>query len=145
MTETDLAWAAGFFDGEGSITIARNYGPNLGRGLRMKIAVAQVDPAPLLKLHGMFGGCIRYHYRPTRPEHRVAHEWTVGSRDAMRVLSLLLPYLVNKHEQARLAIAFQQGKGATGKRLDGWKIAEEEAVREAIMEAHRFVYEPIAA
>lgn len=57
MNELELAWAAGFFDGEGSVQLTRRGKPQWG--------IAQCDPAPLQrflsavglpdKVHGPYG------------------------------------------------------------------------------------------
>jgi len=146
MNATDLAWAAGFFDGEGNITIARNFGPGKGRGRRLKISLAQVDPEPLRFWQTLFGGIVRVSdARRENGNHRVLHEWTVGSRDALTVLLLLEPYLRHKQGQAQLAIDFQRGKVLPGQKVNEWKIAEEEAAQLALTEAHHFIYVEAAA
>lgn len=137
---TDLAWAAGFIDGEGSIVIARNRGAGEGRGYRLKLTVSQVNPEPLLHLRDLFGGIVRLSF-VGKGIRRPQHEWTVGSRDAIRALLLLRPYLIGKGAEADLAIAFQATKNRPGQKLDGWRIAEEAAVHDAMRFAHHMHYE----
>lgn len=140
-----FAWAAGFVDADGSITIARNFGPGSGRGYRLKLSVTQVDPAPLFRLQSLFGGVVRLRSRPTRANQRTQNEWTVGSRDALRVLRLIEPYMVGKREQARLAMWFQQSKVRPGAKPTLCHIAEEEAFHDAMKDSHKWTYDEVAA
>ena len=56
MKKEELAWAAGFFDGEGTVLI---YGP-LGKPKRLRISVSQVNPTPINLFHQWFGGHISF-------------------------------------------------------------------------------------
>lgn len=107
--EAERAWAAGFFDGEGTIT--RHNGPTrVGPYLAVKQAtVAGEVPAVLVRFQsavgvGRIGG--PYVQRPTsrsyNPRQRAAFMWYVANgRDVRSVLSLLLPYLTGvKRAQA---------------------------------------------
>jgi fucose 4-O-acetylase-like acetyltransferase len=92
-----LAYLAGFFDGEGSISTTRGV---------LRVSVGQVDPTPLQLLHGMFGGTIR-RIEKANPNHQTIYHWTVGAKAAGAVLATLLPYLVVKREQAIVGIQLQ--------------------------------------
>ncbi len=98
---TDLAWAAGFVDGEGCIlpTVKKEsrWKGTVRFGLVLK--VDQVVPEPLEKLQSLFGGTIIAGQR--------AYTWSVYSREAQSALSAMMPYLVNKRAQAGLAILYQ--------------------------------------
>lgn len=58
----DIAWAAGIFEGEGSIVRTKN-GPN---STIERIIVPQKDTWILHKLHSLFGGSVDGPY-PSRP------------------------------------------------------------------------------
>jgi hypothetical protein len=101
---TDLAYLAGFLDGEGCICIRK-----LGDYERydLFVEVSQVNPAPLFLFERQFGG--RVFKMRRHNEYRDLCKWRVGSHDAARVLQKLRPFLVVKAEEADLAIEFQRG------------------------------------
>lgn len=100
--ETDLAWAAGFFDGEGctsaSAKPSRFRGdPNAGR--RIMISLGQKEPDMVIKFHKIIGvGVLRLNYK-TCPTWQA---W--GYEDTKKVIELLWPYLGEiKRQQAERA------------------------------------------
>ena len=64
MKDTELAWAAGFFDGEGSTANARN-----GKYHRVLISVSQTTLEPLERFRDALGGLGNIHgpYQRTDP------------------------------------------------------------------------------
>ena len=96
--QLSLAWAAGFFDGEGCIRV---------NGASIRIVVSQVDPAPIVRFRELFGGQIRH--VTFRSYRRPIHVLELGSRSAASALQALRPYLVAKAEQADAALEFQSG------------------------------------
>lgn len=110
----DLAWAAGFIDGEGCIGV---YGRTDNRGsYALRLSVAQVDPRPLLVLQSMFGGRIRQ-TKPRGSKSRPASVWELHNWEARDAITAILPYLRGKQEQAELALKFQERihHGLTGR------------------------------
>jgi hypothetical protein len=82
----EMAWAAGFFDGEGSI------GTNRGR---LVVQITQAEPSTLTRFkeavgHGTVGGP----YQPTlRPTSRPLWKWWAYGRQALAVVDQLRPWL----------------------------------------------------
>lgn len=101
--DNELAYLAGFFDGEGCISINRNSSQHYG----LLLAAAQINPAPLFLLYQRFGGYIVRKQRPT-DRYRAVHQWRSSGREAADVLRQLQPYLVVKKEEADIAIEFQE-------------------------------------
>ena len=105
-----VAWAAGFFDGEGSVTLAAG---NPGHGQRrhagqMKLAISvwQTQKAPLLRLQMLFGGTI--YANPQRsPRHAPSWAWRLHDQQAMDALLEMEPYLIRKAAQAAVARDFR--------------------------------------
>src|SRR6266550_2276465 len=58
----DIAWAAGFYEGEGTCNFAT---------YSQHVVVNQVEREPLDRLHRMFGGTVR----PIRAHHRSLPSW----------------------------------------------------------------------
>lgn len=105
IKDTDLAWAAGFFDGEGYVTIGRrNHKGYIGHYLR--VGVNHVAPEPIVKLHELFGGKVEYTDKVVgnrKPRYR----WILNTRAANEFLTTIKPYLINKIKEAELADTFQ--------------------------------------
>lgn len=104
MTNEELAYAAGFFDGEGSVGIKVEkrvkpcYSPYA--------TVSQVRPEVLIWMRSNFGGSIRFNNKCGKNGI-----WTLwlSSRMALDMLKRLLPYLRVKKQEAELVIeAFEQ-------------------------------------
>jgi LAGLIDADG endonuclease len=126
MISEDLAWAAGFLDGEGCFTINGAAG---GRSVQPLIAVTQVRRKPLDKLAEMFGGNVR----PQR--HRQGHtyfQWVITGSRLTVMIPLVLPYLVLKKDEAQAILDFAQ----TTVRRNGTRITPQEAeIRENSIQA----------
>lgn len=98
MSETELAWAAGFFDGEGTFGVNRqNASP---RYRYLTVAVPQKDVRPLQRFLAAVDETSRRIHKRGAGMHAV--QW-VG-RPAERVAVLIEPYLSEpKREQLRRA------------------------------------------
>lgn len=98
-TEVELAYMAGFFDGDGCITVATN----TNKGLTLRAYVAQNTIEPLLLFQNVWPKGVMAQQRG----RRVIHFYTHG-RTAVGMLEALLPYLIVKKEQAELAIRWYE-------------------------------------
>ena len=111
MTPTlcDLAWAAGFIDGEGCVSVAKS--SRKGQPLpyyRADLSASNTVRAPLEKLSSMFGGRI-VTVRASVGNRRTSYAWkTSGTAKTAEVLRLLLPCLLVKKRQAELVLEFAQ-------------------------------------
>ena len=92
-----VAYCAGFFDGEGCISISDS-GPGRGRQLRL-ITSQKYDDRPLLLMKETFGGAV-YLFSSGLPKH------VTTGRVAVRMLEQMLPYLLVKYDQAVVAAKF---------------------------------------
>lgn len=91
--DTDIAWAAGFFDGEGCISFRD--------GKCREIKWSQKDIKPLIQLDLIFNtGSINR----AKTDKYIMHEYHIFGREAIRVLKLILPYLNVKRDKAIVAI-----------------------------------------
>lgn len=121
-----IAWAAGFFDGEGYVRIAA---PASGRSSGyLKINVTQVDRRSLNLLVDLFGGSIT---RATRSDerYRVAGRWELQGRKATAALEEMLPYLVVKREHATIGIEYGHLLGEPRKKIDALVLEQRAATR----------------
>lgn len=88
--ETELAWIAGFFDGEGSSYIGWGWPKKDGtRSPHVYISAAQKHKAPLERIQRTLGkGSV------TGPNRRGMFTWQLqSSKDVPEVMNLLWPYL----------------------------------------------------
>lgn len=124
--KTDIAWAAGFFDGEGTINI--NYAGGYGSRRRKKehsgtfihmIGATQVRRAPLDKLKTLFGGTVHYYEygsRKSKSGRSAFHVWRLQGIDAiLSALVLMLPYLTCKQAEAELMISYCEHMKTVGR------------------------------
>lgn len=107
-SNTDLAWAAGFIDGEGCFYISRTM-----RGKRpvfmAGLSVSQVSDLPLQKLTDILGGKVYNQRKPPNPKWADIWQWRAHSASALRAAEALIPYLVLKRPHAELIVEFCQG------------------------------------
>ena len=110
-------YAAGFFDGEGSVGVDIHYYKN-GRlpYFVVNASVTNTVRAPLLVFKKLWGGKV-ISWKPAKPHHKTPYRWTVGARKAERFLVDLLPYLRVRHRVAKwgLRLIRTHGKGDRGK------------------------------
>jgi len=109
-----LAWAAGFFDGEGFVTIQKRTGKYDSHYLR--VGINHVAKEPLTEIQSIFGGTIR-HTDKVSGNRKPRHTWTLSTLQAKDFLEQIKPYSKNKGEVIDLGIEFQ-GLMGTGKVSD---------------------------
>ena len=113
--ETDLAWVAGFLDGDGTICLSNN-----GCGTPYPfVGITQVLIEPLEHARAILG---KGNIHKTSQNHRAYGKrqlyqvaWR-GYHECARVCHLLEPYLVVKKEQAQLLLSLPYPKTGRGAR-----------------------------
>ncbi len=107
-TEGELCWAAGLFEGEGTIRINKPTGRNTGH---LVCSVVNTDREVVVFFQARWPG---YMKRATglRDDQREAWVWTVAARQAERFLLDVLPYLYTERvwTKAQWGLAFQSQK-----------------------------------
>lgn len=118
IKKEDLIYIAGFFDGEGSITIsklAKNTN-GISPSYRLYIAIANTDKGIINYLDKVLGiGRAGGTYRKDHKRKWVYH-WGCGATKARDILLDLLPHLKIKRKQAILAVKFQNDMNKTKKK-----------------------------
>lgn len=94
----EIAWCAGFFDGEGCIALYHN-----GKQWLTMVTLTQRDEMPIIIFEKQFGGK-RFMTGPKRDAIRLSFR----KLEAQEMLSTLLPYLIVKRTQAVLLLEFWQ-------------------------------------
>jgi hypothetical protein len=112
IDQIDKAWAAGFFEGEGSISISSR--KSVGEHGMMFVEIAQVDPAPIDWLNERWPGG-KYLCRPKTENARPFYRWMRIAWKAHEFLWDIRPYLIRPDVlyRAEVAIAFQAQKKRT--------------------------------
>ena len=109
LADTDCAWLAGFFDGEGSIGLYRKFKGGKFYAVSTRIAVAQTDKTCLNKFFDLFGGALVLIDRPDRGtvRHTQYWSWTCDSTASANLfLQTVRKFLVVKAEEADLVLEF---------------------------------------
>lgn len=143
LDKSDCAWAAGFFEGEGCISIPRLMVRRRRQSpeYRVLIRITNTDPRPLSRLQYLFGGHI--HERKTKPPCIRAFVWEPQrGTEQLQFLKAILPFLCFKQEQVNIAIAMRKTLGEGRKRgrriqLEVSLIAYREELRLRLKELNR--------
>lgn len=104
--QLDLAWCAGFIDGEGCFSVLMNRNTTGNKPARVGLSVQQVAREPLDRLQGVLGGKVRgpYQHRTgigRKPYFRYDLRWGI----LQDVIEELWPYLSKpKRMQYNLAV-----------------------------------------
>jgi hypothetical protein len=96
---TDLAWAAGLFDGEGNVWV--------GEDGRVQIKVDMMSSRPVWRLEKILGGLVK------ASSHKNGHliwRWReCGSVEILRIAGLLIPYMSEKGYELLVACGVIKG------------------------------------
>ncbi len=107
LTEIELAYLAGIFDGEGSIFIVKR-----AMGLRktrhsLVVALGMCNEYIPNLFKGYFGGSVQPRVF-LDSKYQDSWQWKLYTREALNFLETLLPYLRVKKAEAELGIVFQK-------------------------------------
>lgn len=96
LTPTDLAYVAGYMDGEGC------FRANKGN---IEVQIKNTYPNVLYDIQRMFGGSVREERRSLpNAKHRTAFSFGIYGESAREMVRSLLPYLREKKSQAELTL-----------------------------------------
>jgi hypothetical protein len=104
MNKITLSYMAGFFDGEGSISILKRKKGDWNISYFLRVSVGQKDGETLGWIRDNFGGNV---YDVKRDGSFV---WAISDSKAYEFIKLITPYLKYKKPQAELAISFQEDR-----------------------------------
>ena len=107
MKETDLAWAAGFIDGEGTVVVVHRKDDD---SFGLRLVVSQTVERPLQTLKDMFGGSV-YQRKDNRKEsYKTLWTWQAAGQTAQETLKAIYPFLQVKSHQAAIALVYPFAK-----------------------------------
>lgn len=92
--EIELAWIAGFFDGEGYVGVEKNQ-------TTLAIQIAQVRREPLDRILRIVNlGRVQGPYNRTNPKWKPIYVFNIRGSDSYKFMALIFPYLsLPKQEQ----------------------------------------------
>ena len=104
MASTEkIAYLAGFFDGEGTVTLSHN--SNM-KYRRIQLSLVNTDKQILDWIIYEFGGRIANKGR-TQPHYKMRYQWILGSLKALELLKLLSPFLKETEKVRRSQLIIQ--------------------------------------
>jgi hypothetical protein len=108
------AYLAGIIDGEGTV-----YAQRIRSGFNIRVYVVSTDVRLIRWLEQNFGGLVYSRQSKLHPEWKTKWEWVVDKAGTTKVLSLVLPYLIIKREQAELGLALRHDiEARKGRNID---------------------------
>lgn len=104
-TDTEIAWFAGLFEGEGYVSLLP------GQGIR--IGISMTDEDVLIKVHSVFGG--RFDNSTKHEPYRTLHRWLITNwAEAIPLLKIILPFMgkrrTSKIKEAIVAYESNEGR-----------------------------------
>ncbi len=104
MTEVELAWAAGLFEGEGCFTFSKM--KNRKNSIKVSAVIGMTDKDVLDRFASIMGfGNIKGPYKSSYPTCKPRYTWEVQSQpDVLRTIDLLLPFLMSRRRDKALEI-----------------------------------------
>lgn len=127
ITENDpfVIWCAGFFDGEGSISIISKPPRNVSVEYHVNVTLTQNNEEVLREVQRRFGGSV---YGPWKTDKNpLKRQWVACRQKAHEFLLAIRPHLRVKAKQADLAIEFQNKKWEFGPQ-NQWTVSHGEEV-----------------
>lgn len=101
----DVAYIAGFFDGEGCVRIKRaNQG---GNSYYVTATITNSNKEILEYIKDIFGGKVR---KAEKKANKTIYHYELSSSEAVDMLKILIGFLREKRTQAELAIKFHENK-----------------------------------
>lgn len=95
MTDHDIAWAAGIFEGEGTIVLHKRKAPY--RAFTCSLSVSMSDKDVIDKFLEVIGCGSLYYQAPKGPTYKPSWRWHIQDMPGVRkALNKLLPYLMSR-------------------------------------------------
>lgn len=108
MTPEEIAWLGGLFDGEGHISVLTKLSQRC-KGVKIQITNTNRDMLDVVKTRTGIGYITERPVMSTdRPTWKIRYDWHTTGGNAKELLSMMLPWLIEKREAAIRAIGTQQ-------------------------------------
>jgi hypothetical protein len=103
-------WLAGFFDGEGCVSIHKSR----QHGFRISVVLTQSDRDLLILISSLFGGCIQKSTKSDLAKKTCYYVMWAGT-SGRRLLEYIKADSILKSEQIEIALAFMDTIGSRGR------------------------------
>ena len=114
MKKTDMAYFAGIFDGEGTVTLVKAQESSQERQTyHIRVQVVSTDEWLCQQLRFSFGGSVALH-RKTEGNHKPAYRWLATRTVATKFLVAIYSYSHLKRQRIDLALKFMAHKTKGG-------------------------------
>lgn len=114
ITNTQLAYIAGYIDGDGCFDIRKElYKNRTNSKYPATIIISSVNPEVLYWIHSIFGGSIQHNSRIKFPGRKSIYYYHLKKTESPYLAQKIIPYLVEKIDEAKTFINF-----ATSKSID---------------------------
>ena len=131
MRDVDIAYLAGFVDGDGGMNICLH----MGRYHRLQLEAATTEKTVPEWIHSKYGGTLNHRVRTGK--YKDVFRWIVHSKQAEKVLRDILPFLRIRKRQAELALEFRETKVKRGQRVSNELWEKRENIRKQISQLNR--------
>ena len=144
MNREKIAYIAGMFDGEGSISIMKVLPRNGRVNIEYKTVVSisnTFEPVIIWIKEKLNSGYISRTVNKKYPQHKPNYRWMASYQQAYVFLKMVLPYLIIKQAQAELAIKLEKSRHNFQQSRKGYKgfteqpkslLEEYDVIRESI-------------
>src|SRR5258708_4861799 len=136
LSSTDLAYIAGFVDGEGTIGIYRKYDlrKEWAPGYAERIIIVQVDQTPLKFIQQFFPKSSLSAKKQYFDNHQQSWNLKYSHTQAYNLAKAILPYLKVKRAQAQTLVGFRENIVHPDKRVSKRLSLEELQRRERLFQ-----------
>ena len=128
-----IAYTAGFFDGEGSISIIARNRDDWSTEHRLWVSIGQKDGATLDWLKDNFGGSI---YLVKRDG---SFYWAVSNKNAYNFLKRIIDFLQYKKPQAEVALKLYEECPPQKRPIPKEEVLRREGLRQQLKDMKKFV------
>lgn len=104
-SNSDCEWAAGLFEGEGTVTLATN---RIASYTRARVLLSSTDQEIVNFFHTRWpGSCRNYMPQSRTGRAKRAWSWTVSCRKAITFLQDIRPYIRTSRVRAKIDLVFE--------------------------------------
>jgi hypothetical protein len=134
-TETEIAYVAGLFDGEGCVSIYYQAEPKNGKVYHnINVRLSNTHEGVLRWVQERFGGALYVNQPGGKGGHRPGFVLQWANKAIPAFLEQMLPYLIIKREAAEIALAFRLLKKNPGRNgLDPSVVEKREELRQRLI------------
>lgn len=112
VSECDLAYAAGLFDGEGTVTLSKHQATDKFRCPTLSMSSTTLSLLEFMR--DVFGGSISFH-KTYKSHHKSSYSWKVRNDSALSIAQALQPYIKEPEKRRRIDLLVSQYKIVTSR------------------------------